>query len=127
MILVGTAGLFYLTLGMVALIRPETLLSGFGVGVQGRDGRNEIRAVYGGFPLAVAGLLGFSLFHARLSDGILLALAIATLGMAAGRMISALIDRGISRLPAIFIGVELLVAAMIAASMRDSLGQLGEE
>ncbi len=121
-ILIGTAGLFYLTLGTAALIRPETLLSGFGIGVQGRDGRNEIRAVYGGFPLAVAGLLGFSLLYARLSDGVLLALAVATLGMAAGRIISALIDRGIGRLPAIFIGIEVLVAAMIAASMRVSLG-----
>ena len=121
-ILIGTAGLFYLTLGTAALIRPETLLSSFGIGVQGRDGRNEIRAVYGGFPLAVAGMLGFSLLYARLSDGVLLALAVTTLGMAAGRIISALIDRGIGRLPAIFIGIEVLVAAMIAASMRASLG-----
>ena len=67
-------------------------------------------------------MLGFSLLYARLSDGVLLALAVATLGMAAGRIISALIDRGIGRLPAIFIGIEVLVAAMIAASMRASLG-----
>lgn len=120
--LVGAASLFYLTLGTAALMRPETLLSGFGIEVQGKDSRNEIRAVYGGFPLAVAGLLGFSLLHARLADGILLALAIATLGMAVGRMISALIDRGIGRFPTIFMVVELLVATMIAVSMRDSLG-----
>ncbi len=63
-ILVGAASLFYLTLRMVALIRLQTLLSSFGIEVLGRDGRDEIRAVYSGFPLAVAGLLGFSLLHA---------------------------------------------------------------
>ena len=116
-ILIAAASLFYLTLGLTALVRPETLLSGFGIRIQGRDGSNEVRAVYGGFPLAVAGLLSFSLFHVELSDGVFLALAVVTLGMAVGRTISALIDCGIGRLPAILIGIEVLVAAMIAASI----------
>lgn len=109
------AGIFYLALGLAALVRPATLLGGFGLAAAGRDARNEVRAVYGGFPLAAAGLAFWSAGGAGQSAGICLALAVASLGMAAGRLVSAIIDRGIGRLPALFVAVELAVAAMLAA------------
>ena len=59
------AGLFYLALGLTALARPANLLAGFGVAAEGVDPRNEVRAVYGGFPLAVAGLVACSLSGAH--------------------------------------------------------------
>lgn len=37
-----------------ALVSPETVMSDFGLPVEGADGRNEIRAQYGGFFGAVA-------------------------------------------------------------------------
>jgi hypothetical protein len=116
----ASAGLFYLALGVAALVRPATLLAGFGLPAQGLDARNEVRAVYGGFPIAVAALVLWSLTGASEADGILLALAVASLGMALGRLVSAVLDRGIGRLPVFFVGVELALAAMLAAG-TDSL------
>lgn len=110
----ASAGLFYLALGVAALARPATLLSGFGLPALDLDARNEVRAVYGGFPIAVAALVLWSLTGAEHAAGILLALAVASLGMAIGRLVSAALDRGIGRLPAFFIGVELVLATMLA-------------
>jgi hypothetical protein len=111
----AAAGLFYLALGLTALARPATLLSGFGLSAQGVDARNEVRAVYGGFPLAVAGLVAWSLSGAPNASGIFLALAVASLGMAMGRLASALIDRRIGRLPTLFTGIELALALLLLA------------
>jgi len=108
------AGLFYLALGIAALVRPATLLGDFGLPAPSLDARNEVRAVYGGFPIAVAVLVMWSLTGAAQASGILLALAVASLGMALGRLVSAAIDRSIGRLPALFIGIELALAAMLA-------------
>ena len=108
------AALFYLALGLAALARPATLLAGFGLPATGCDARNEVRAVYGGFPIAVAALAGWCLTGAEHAIGILLALAVATLGMAIGRTVSAVIDRGIGKLPATFTGIELIIAALLA-------------
>ena len=118
------AGLFYLALGLAALARPANLLAGFGLAAEGIDARNEVRAVYGGFPLAVAGLVAWSLSGTPNAAGILLALAVASLGMAFGRLMSAVIDRRIGRLPALFVGVELALALLLAAGAL--LGQFRE-
>ena len=115
---VSLAVLFYAALGLAALARPRRLLADFGIVVGGRDGCNEIRAVYGGFPLAVAGLLLLAQFGStNLRDGILLSPAVATLGMAVGRVISAIIDGGIGRYPAVFIGIEVLLSLCIAIGL----------
>jgi hypothetical protein len=109
------AGLFYLALGLAALARPATLLAGFGLVAEGVDARNEVRAVYGGFPLAVAGLVACSLLGAPHATGNLLSLAVASLGMALGRLVSAVLDRHIGRLPAMFAGFEVALALLLAA------------
>lgn len=116
-ILLGAAALFYFGLGMRALLRPKDLLAGFDIVATENGSRNEIRAVYGGFPFAASGLLMFSMIPSLYSDGILLAVSVSTLGMAVGRVISAAIDRHLGRFPAIFIGVELVVAACIAVKL----------
>ncbi len=115
----GTLGiiasaLFYAVIGVNAVLRPRDLLQGFGITAESADSRNEIRAVYGGFPLVVAGLLLFSLGGSELGPGILFALALASAGMAGGRIVSAVIDRRMGRHPAIFTVLELIVAALIA-------------
>jgi Domain of unknown function (DUF4345) len=112
---IGLGALMYLALGIAALVMPARILRGFGITVAGRDGRNEIRAVYGGFPLAVAGLLCATMVVPHLANGILLAVSVATLGMAAGRIFSALLDRGMGTLPMLLTAVEVIAAALIAA------------
>lgn len=111
------AALFYGLIGLAALLQPRHLLQGFGIEAEAVDSRNEIRAVYGGLPLAIAGLLTFTLGGSNLADGILVALAAVSGGMAAGRLASAAIDRQMGRNPAIFTILELIVAALIAGGI----------
>jgi hypothetical protein len=81
----------FAAMGVVALLRPADVLAQFGVTVTTADGRNEVRAVYGGFGLAVAGLLAVAaLGDPSTADGIVVAVAFALIGMAAGRLLSAL-------------------------------------
>jgi hypothetical protein len=63
----------------------------------------------------VAGLVACSLFGAPHATGILLSLAVASLGMALGRLVSAVLDRRIGRLPAMFAGFEVALALLLAA------------
>ncbi len=67
--------------------------------------------------MTVAGLLAFCLTGTPLAGGILFALALASAGMAAGRLVSALIDRRLGRYPAIFAVLELIVAGLIAGGI----------
>lgn len=108
------AALFFGLIGVTAMVRPHNLLEGFGIEARQDDSRNEIRAVYGGFPLAVAGLLLFSLARPDLSDGILITLATCSAAMAAGRVVSAVIDRRMGKAPLIWTVLELVVAGLIA-------------
>lgn len=113
------AALFFGAIGLTAMIRPQTLLQqGFSIEAIQPESQNEIRAVYGGFPLVVAGLLLFSLTRPNLSDGILFALAFCSAGMAMGRVVSALIDQKIGRQPALFLVLELIVALIIASNIK---------
>lgn len=113
-ILVYLVAAFFAGMGLVALLQPERVLAFFGTRQLTRDGRNEVRAVYGGFGMAVAMLLlcTLSLLPAE-RDGILLAIAVALLGMAAGRVISTLFDGPPGRWPLVFFAVELMLAAML--------------
>jgi hypothetical protein len=94
-------------IGLMAIARPESILAYFGTRSLTRDGRNEVRAVYGGFGLAIAALLCASSLHPPIRTGAVLAVAVALLGMAAGRLLSVLLDGSPGRWPWIFMAVEL--------------------
>lgn len=107
---------FFLGMGAYALARPSSILTPFGVIVESADARAEVRAVYGGFGLAVAGLLAFA-FRERgaVGSAILMTIAVATLGMAVGRVVSRLVDRPPSLYPTWFyFGVEVAAAASLS-------------
>jgi Domain of unknown function (DUF4345) len=121
--MLGTFGviagaLFFGAIGVTAMVRPTNLLRDFTIVAPEPESRNEIRGVYGGFPLMVSGLLFFSLTRPDLSDGILLALALCSTGMAAGRIVSAVIDRTMGKHPALWMALELIVAVLIASNIK---------
>jgi hypothetical protein len=117
LICVGLGALLYLALGVFALVMPTRLLRAFGIKVAGVDACNEIRAVYGGLPLAFAGLLCMAMAAPHRAEGIALSVSVATLGMVAGRICSALIDRGMSKIALAAAAAELLAAALIATPL----------
>ena len=109
---------FFLGMGVYALVLPARVLSFFGVDVTTVDGRNEVRAVYGGFGVAIGVLLlAAAGGMPSLRSGVLLCVAIALLGMAAGRVAAALLDGRPGFFPALFGAVEVAMAVVLLAGV----------
>lgn len=105
----------FAALGLAALVRPADVLAQFGVEVATADGRNEVRAVYGGFGLALAGMLAVAaLADPATADGLVVAVAVSLLGMAAGRLLSALRERPTGLYPVwTYFAIEVVSAAAL--------------
>jgi len=87
------AAVFFLGMGLFALARPAALIRPFGISLPIPESRAEVRAVYGGFGLAIAGMLALAASGHPARDGILITVAAALGGMAFGRLVSGLVDR----------------------------------
>ena len=105
-------GLFIL-MGCGALVAPVLVTRQFGISDLTFAGRNEVRAVYGGFGLALAAMLGLAIWNPDLRAGICLTVSAALAGMAGGRLLSGLVDRRIDPLPAVYLGLEALMAGLL--------------
>ena len=107
---IGFAGM-----GVAALVRPALIWAPFGVAPTTPESRNEVRAVYGGFGLAIAALLiGADSASLAFRDGVLVSVAVALGGMAAGRVLSALVEpRALFGWPGFFLLVELGLAGLL--------------
>lgn len=105
----------FAAMGLAALARPADVLAQFGVDVATADGRNEVRAVYGGFGLAIAAVLAVATIgDPSTADGIVVAVACALLGMAAGRLLSAMRERPSGLHPVwTYFAIELASAAAL--------------
>lgn len=111
--LLASAAAGYAAIGIGALARPAVVPALFGGTAPTPAARTEIRAVYGGLPLAIAGLLVTSPRGSAVPVGVLSA------GMAAGRIVGAALEEG--RSPAVtkaFVGFELALAAVSFAGAR---------
>jgi uncharacterized membrane protein YeaQ/YmgE (transglycosylase-associated protein family) len=87
------AAVFFLGMGIFALARPAALIRPFGITLPTAESRAEVRAVYGGFGLAIVGMLAIALTGHPAREGILITVAAALGGMAFGRLVSGLVDR----------------------------------
>jgi hypothetical protein len=107
--------IFFAGMGVAALVKPAFIWAPFGVVPTTPESRNEVRAVYGGFGLAVAALLiGADSASAAFRDGVLVAVAVALAGMAAGRVLSALVEpRALFGWPGLFLLVEVGLAGLL--------------
>ncbi|MFD6106030.1 DUF4345 domain-containing protein [Nocardia salmonicida] len=107
-------GVLFVGMGLYALAAPAALVRPFGMSAPTAAARSEIRAVYGGFGLAVAGVLFWSAFGAdELRTGAALTVGFALAGMAGGRVISRLVDSGVRFYPIWFYCVVELVGAAL--------------
>lgn len=108
-------GLFFLAMGGYALAAPAALIRPFGMRTEHAVARYEIRAVYGGFGLAMAAMLAIAATHdGSLRSGIMFTIGAALGGMALGRVVSAVIDDRTSCYPNWFYClIETLAAAAL--------------
>jgi hypothetical protein len=114
---VGGIALFFLGMGVVALADPARITAIFGMPALTAEARNEVRAVYGGFGVAMAAVLFAALRLPTIRPGVLLCAAAALAGMAGGRIVAAAIERPRSLYPSWFYcALEALMAAALWAS-----------
>ena len=85
-------GLLMFAVGVLFLARPTILTSGMGVGMESAAARTDIRAVYGGFEVAIGVFMIWASRRAeRMQAGLMLAACIA-LGAAGGRVVGFVIE-----------------------------------
>jgi hypothetical protein len=117
LVLIVAAG--FALMGLAALIRPADVLGQFGISVDTADGRNEVSAVYGGFGIAIGALLGVAaLGDPSTAEGIVVAVAVALGGMAAGRLLSAARERPTGLYPVwTYFAIEVAAAAALVLAL----------
>ncbi|MHA7648900.1 DUF4345 domain-containing protein [Mycobacterium sp. ML4] len=92
-VVIAIAAVFFLGMGVYALAAPARMIGVFGITLPERESRAEVRAVYGGFGLAIAGVLAFAAIEAGPTRiGIVITVALALAGMALGRVVSAVAE-----------------------------------
>ena len=111
---ISAVAVFFAGMGLYALAAPAALIRPFGVTLSQPESRSEVRAVYGGFGLAVAGVLVYAALNPSVAQAILITVAVALVGMAVGRLISAVVDERTVFYPNWFYFlVELVLAAAL--------------
>ena len=107
------ASIAFALMGMSAFLKPLFITRQFDINELTIAGRNEIRAVYGGFGLFMSLSLIFSLIVPELRIGVALTTSFALGGMAFGRIISAINDKSIGKWPLFYGILELSSAYLI--------------
>jgi hypothetical protein len=107
---------FFFGMGVYALAWPEGIVRLVGTPSLTTAGRSEVRAVYGGFGLAIAAVLLLGLRSPEIARGIFLTVAMALGGMAAGRVVSRGIDGEAGPNVRLFLVLEVVLAAVLAAA-----------
>jgi hypothetical protein len=107
----------FTSMGVTALVRPNLVPAQFGTSAETSDARTEVRAVYGGFGVAMAVLLVVAALQSDgMRDGVALTVGIALGGMAAGRLIGMAIERPRRWDPTTtFLIIEIVAAAALVA------------
>lgn len=103
-------------MGVFALKAPAALVYPFSITLQDAQSRSEVRAVYGGYSIAMATMLTIAAFRpGLLRVGIMLTVGAALAGMAFGRLVSAVIDERTPFIPNwfYFVGEVLTAAALL--------------
>ena len=115
---------FFAGMGLVGIVEPAMVLHFFGLHALPPDLRNEVRGVYGGFGLAIAALLVFTRsVERRRPDyalGLRTAVMVSLCGMAAGRLVSWVIEPSTGPWPLMFFAVELALAFLLTMAMRET-------
>ena len=113
--LIIAVALFFAGMGVYGLAVPARLVAPFGLSADSATSRSEVRAVYGGFGVAVAALLFFAAFDAYgIRSVASVTVAVALLGMAFGRIVAALTDRPTRFYPVWFyFVVEIVLAGLL--------------
>ena len=114
-LIIAVVGFFFFAIGLYALVAPATLAAPFHLSVETPESRSEIRAVYGGFGIAVSAVLGAAALDlGDIRAGAVMTIGFALIGMAAGRLVSRLVDSSVHFYPIWFYcGVEIAAGGLL--------------
>lgn len=112
-VILGAVAVAFALMGIGALVRPTVVTRQFGIPALTPEGRSEVRAVYGGFGLAVAAMLVVAITSPDLRAGIAITVAVALFGMAVGRVVSAVIDRSLSKVVVLYLVIEIVAGVLL--------------
>lgn len=112
-VILGAVAVAFALMGIGALVRPTVVTRQFGIPELTPEGRSEVRAVYGGFGLAVAAMLVIAITSPDLRAGIAITVAVALFGMAVGRVVSAVIDRSLSKVVVLYLVIEVVAGVLL--------------
>jgi hypothetical protein len=117
---IGVIAVFFLGMGGYALAAPAAIIRPFGISLGEDASRSEVRAVYGGFGLAIAAVLVFGAVDPDVRKGIVLTVGAALAGMAFGRLAAAVLGDRTAFYPNwfYFLVEALAAAALFAISAR---------
>ena len=119
-IIIVLAACGFALMGIGALVKPNVVTQQFGIPHLSVAGRSEVRGVYGGFGLAMAAILVAGLASPDLRTGITITAAVALLGMAGGRIASALIDRSLPRVALLYLVIEVIMGALLLLAQHPA-------
>jgi len=120
-VIAATVAVLFAVMGLVAIAVPERVVGIFGGTAATVDARNEVRAVYGGFGIAIAAVL--VTVPADLRAGVLLAVAVALAGMAGGRVVGFVLERPRRLFPTVvFCVIEAAGAAALLTACAAAAG-----
>jgi hypothetical protein len=112
---ISVIAVFFLGMGIYALAAPSAIVRPFGTTLGEAASRSEVRAVYGGFGLAIAGVLGYAVVaDGDVGKGVLITVGAALAGMAFGRVAAAVFGDRTAFYPNWFY---FLVEAVAAAAL----------
>jgi hypothetical protein len=112
---IGVIAVFFLGMGFYAFAAPAALVRPFGITLGESASQSEVRAVYGGFGLAIAGVLVYAaVADEDVRTGVLITVGVALAGMAFGRLAAAALgDRTAFYLNWFYFLVQLVAAAAL--------------
>jgi hypothetical protein len=114
-VVISVIAVFFFGMGVYALAAPAAIIRPFGITLGEDAARSEVRAVYGGFGLAIAGVLVFAVLeHGDLRTGFVITVGAALAGMAFGRVVAAVFGDRTAFYPNWFY---FLVEAVAAAAL----------
>lgn len=118
-VMIFAVAVFFFCMGVFALAAPAALVRPFRIPADAPESRSEIRAVYGGFGIAMSVLLGLAAFDTGgIRSGAVIAVAVALTGMASGRLVSCLVDGPTAFYPIWFyFGVEAAAAGLLFSAV----------
>lgn len=107
-------GAFYAAIGVGAMLRPTLVPWLFGSTAATAASRTEVRAVYGGLPLAMAALIFAEAGRQR--RPMTVAMAVLSGGMAAGRVVGIGVEGETNAVTNLLVAAEAATAAALGSS-----------